>query len=184
MKVAQQLYEGIETEKGQIAFITYMRTDSTRISSQAREKAVEIIKNNFGERYIGPIKASKGGKKIQDAHEAIRPTYPEIDMEAAKKLISGDFLKLYALIWNRFLASQMAGAEYEVTEVTVIDKSDRFAFTLVGEKRVFDGFERVLTRSSKDELNHEYGQGQEIKPDDFIWEKELPSLPQDSPRLH
>lgn len=177
MKIAQQLYEGIETEKGQIAFITYMRTDSTRISSQAREKAVEIIKNNFGERYIGPIKASKGGKKIQDAHEAIRPTYPEIDMEAAKKLISGDFLKLYALIWNRFLASQMAGAEYEVTEVTVIDKSDRFAFTLVGEKRVFDGFERVLTRSSKDELNHEYGQGQEIKPDDFIWEKETTKPP-------
>ena len=177
MKVAQQLYEGIETDQGQIAFITYMRTDSTRISSQARDKAVEIISNSFGSEYVGPVRSGGKGKKIQDAHEAIRPTYPENDPEMAKKLLSGDNLRLYALIWNRFIASQMASAEYAVTDVELADESGKYILSLTGERKLFDGFERIISRSSKSEIGHDYKKGELVKPSKLEWEEDTTKPP-------
>ncbi len=177
MKVAQQLYEGIETDKGHIAFITYMRTDSTRISAQARDKAVEIIKNRFGNDYVGQGKPTKGKKKIQDAHEAIRPTYPENDPEIASKLLSGDFLKLYTLIWKRFIASQMSNAEYFVTEVTATDNEERFSFSISSEERAFDGFEKVLSKNSRETSLLSYNKGQVIENPVFSSEEDMTKPP-------
>lgn len=177
MKIAQQLYEGIETDQGQIAFITYMRTDSTRISNQARDKAVEIIESKFGKEYVGPIRPGKKGKKIQDAHEAIRPTYPENDPEKARQLLSGDNLRLYALIWNRFIASQMASAEYSVTEVELEGENDKYILSLTGERRLFDGYEKIVSRSSKSEIDRDYKIGEKIKPSMIEWEEDTTKPP-------
>ncbi len=177
MKIAQQLYEGIETDNGQMAFITYMRTDSTRISSVAREKAVEIINSKFGKEYIGPVRSAGKGKKIQDAHEAIRPTYPENGPDTAKKLISGDNLRLYTLIWNRFIASQMASAEYSVTDVQLEDENEKYILSLTGERRLFDGFERIISRSSKSEIGRDYKKGEEIKPSKIEFEEDTTKPP-------
>lgn len=177
MKVAQQLYEGMDTESGHIAFITYMRTDSTRISTLARDKAVEVIKGKWGDKYVGPVKTSRGKKKIQDAHEAIRPTYPEKDPDSAKRLLTGDHLRLYTLIWKRFIASQMSEAEYAVTEVLLEDTGGMYTFNLVGEKQVFDGFEKVLARPSKSELESDYESGQKIEVDKYDWEEDTTKPP-------
>ncbi|MGC9322072.1 MAG: type I DNA topoisomerase [Kosmotogaceae bacterium] len=177
MKIAQQLYEGIETDNGQMAFITYMRTDSTRISSVAREKVVEIINSKFGKEYIGPVRSAGKGKKIQDAHEAIRPTYPENDPDTAKKLLSGDNLRLYTLIWNRFIASQMASAEYAVTDVQLEDENEKYILSLTGERRLFDGFERIISRSSKSEIGRDYKKGEEIKPSKIEFEEDTTKPP-------
>ena len=109
MSVAQQLYEGVEVKKfGTVGLITYMRTDSVRISVEAAQKAKEFIVSTYGEEYVPKEqRIFKGKKNIQDAHEAIRPTYVEITPEIAKENLSRDQYKLYTLIWKRFIASQM-----------------------------------------------------------------------------
>lgn len=168
MKVAQQLYEGIETSEGHIAFITYMRTDSLRISDEARAKAVDYITSNFGKEYLGSGKTRKSKKKIQDAHEAIRPTYPGRSPESVTHILSGDNLKLYKLIWSRFFASQMASAVYEVTKVKISDENDKFIFEHSGQRRMFDGFEKVLKKKQTDKEN-DLGieKGGEVVPSEF-----------------
>ncbi|SHE28707.1 DNA topoisomerase-1 [Marinitoga hydrogenitolerans DSM 16785] len=147
MQIAQKLYEGVETKDGPTAFITYMRTDSTRISEEAQKKATNYLNENFGKEYIGNFKIKKTKKKIQDAHEAIRPTDVYMDPQKAKSLISGDLLKLYTLIWNRFMASQSSPSKYLEKTYTITDNSKKYIFEATGKKRIFDGFEKFWSAS-------------------------------------
>jgi len=162
MMIAQQLYEGIETNEGHIAFITYMRTDSTRISDIAKEEALRFIEERFGEDFKGDYKAVKKGK-IQDAHEAIRPTNVYMTPEKAKNLMNNDQYKLYKLIWERFIASQMKGSTYEETEIVLKDESGRFGFLGVLRKRIFDGFELVLEMVKESSTSFHRGEGELIE---------------------
>ncbi|WP_195466389.1 type I DNA topoisomerase [Clostridium perfringens] len=143
MSVAQQLYEGVEVKKfGTVGLITYMRTDSVRISKEAQEKALNFIDETYGKEYV-PEKPRvyKGKKNIQDAHEAIRPTYVEITPEIAKANLSNDQYKLYALIWKRFIASQMATCILNTNSLEI--KNGDYTLRASGSTIKFDGFMKV-----------------------------------------
>ncbi|MBQ2320678.1 MAG: type I DNA topoisomerase [Lachnospiraceae bacterium] len=143
MRIAQSLYEGVEVKgKGSIGLITYLRTDSTRISEEAQKSAADYIIENYGEEYLeeGSVK-KKETKKIQDAHEAIRPTYVELTPTVIKESLSRDQFRLYQLIWKRFLASRMAPAKYETTSVKI--DSDKYRFKASASKIVFQGYLNV-----------------------------------------
>ena len=152
MRLAQRLYEGVRFgTEGEIGLITYMRTDSVRISPEAQQAAQEFIKNKFGENYLPdnmPIYKLKSGK-VQDAHEAIRPTSLAYLPENVKKEIDKDLAKLYELIFNRFLASQMATAHFEKTTVTIQDKD--FIFRATDSIVLFDGFLKLYADTKEDE---------------------------------
>ncbi len=149
MKVAQELYEGVDVEGyGTVGLITYMRTDSLRISEEARAAGNEVIRNTYGEKYL-PEKPRyfKTNANAQDGHEAIRPTMPELTPEAAKASLTTDQYKLYSLIWKRFLASLMANcvqdtAKAEIKAVGTQDAdTDRYIlFTAAGHTVRFDGY--------------------------------------------
>ena len=151
MRLAQQLYEGIDIKgSGTVGIITYLRTDSTRVSKEAEEMAQTYIKKNYGEDYgAGSSEGKKNDKKIQDAHEAIRPTNLEYTPVVLKEALSRDQLRLYQLIWKRFTASQMAPAKYETTSVKIDGGSHRF--TVAASKVVFDGFMSVYTQEDEKE---------------------------------
>ena len=146
MRLAQQLYEGIDVEgQGTVGIITYLRTDSTRISEEAEQMAVSYIGEAYGEEYLGLGKAKKNqDKKIQDAHEAIRPTDIRRLPAAIKDSLSRDQYRLYQLIWKRFAASCMADARYRTTSVKIDGKGYRF--TVSASSVVFDGFMSVYTQ--------------------------------------
>jgi DNA topoisomerase-1 len=150
MKISQELYEGIKTIDGQIAFITYMRTDSKRISETAQESAKKYLLNTCGKEYCGNYKTSKNKAKIQDAHEAIRPTNIDIDPQKASQLIEGDQLKLYNIIWNRFMASQSVNSKYNEILYTISDETKKYDFEITSKERIFDGFEKFWTYSEKE----------------------------------
>ena len=142
MAVAQQLYEGIDLgEKGNVGLITYMRTDSTRISTEAISAVREYIGNTYGPDYV-PAKPNVFGKKksAQDAHEAIRPTYltPDFEPRKIKKYLTSDQFKIYQLIWQRFLACQMKPARVQKTVVRI--KAGRYEFRAEGEVVLFRGY--------------------------------------------
>ena len=146
MRIAQQLYEGINIKgKGTIGLITYLRTDSTRISEEADASARKYIGDNYGEKYIetqdGNGRQDKGGKKIQDAHEAIRPTDITLSPVKIKDELSRDQYRLYQLIYNRFLASRMANAVYETRTVKVVAGEQNLQAS--SSKLAFDGFMAV-----------------------------------------
>ena len=145
MRVAQQLYEGIDLgSEGTVGLITYLRTDSTRVSDEAVSAANAYIKDNFGDKYLADGSVSKKKDvKIQDAHEAIRPTYVDKTPVKVKDFLSRDQFRLYQLIWRRFMASRMAAAKYETTSVKIDAGEHRF--TLAASKTVFDGFLNVYT---------------------------------------
>ncbi len=145
MRVAQQLYEGIELGKeGTVGLITYLRTDSTRVSAEAVAAANDYITRSFGEKYLAEGASSKKSEgKIQDAHEAIRPTYIDKTLVVVKDYLSRDQFRLYQLIWRRFMASRMAAARYETTSVKIDAGEHRF--TVSASKTVFDGFLNVYT---------------------------------------
>lgn len=153
MMLAQQLYEGIEIgSEGQIGLITYMRTDSTRVSSEAVGAARKTIKKLFGEEYVSDgFKARGKSKKIQDAHEAIRPTSPDLLPDKIKKYLTKDQYRLYDLIWRRFMASQMAQAEFDVDTVEVT--GGKFLFKGSKQKLKFDGFMRLYNGNSENGNN-------------------------------
>lgn len=140
MRIAQSLYEGVAIKgKGTIGLITYLRTDSTRISDEAKKSAAEFIEENYGSDYlIGDDEKKKNNKKIQDAHEAIRPTYVDLTPAQIKDSVSRDQFRLYQLIWKRFVASRMAAAQYETTSVKI--DSDKYRFTTSSSKVVFSGY--------------------------------------------
>lgn len=151
MSVAQQLYEGVEVKKfGTVGLITYMRTDSVRISNEAQEKALNFINETYGKEYIpSEPRVYKGKKNIQDAHEAIRPTYVEITPEVAKANLSNDQYKLYALIWKRFIASQMATCILNTNSLEI--KNGDYILRASGSTIKFDGFMKVYEYISGEE---------------------------------
>ncbi len=145
MRLAQQLYEGIDIKgNGTVGVISYLRTDSTRISEEADSAAREFIGAQYGSSYVSHTeKAVKKGQKIQDAHEAIRPTDISRTPQLLKDSLSRDQFRLYQLIWKRFTASRMAPARYETTSVKI--SAGTYVFTVAASKVVFDGFLSVYT---------------------------------------
>lgn len=150
MRIAQQLYEGVDIKgMGTVGLITYLRTDSTRISDEADALARNFIKENYGDAYyMAPDHAARQGKKIQDAHEAIRPTNIEILPSQVKELISRDQFKLYQLIWKRFASSRMANAIYETTNIRIA--AGDYRFSAAASRIKFDGYMSVYM-SDEDE---------------------------------
>lgn len=151
MRIAQQLYEGVDVKgAGTVGLITYLRTDSTRVSDEAKSAAISFISENYGEDYLqeGAAKAKVNGTKVQDAHEAIRPSDITRIPSEIKDSLSRDQFRLYQLIWKRFVASQMSNAIYETVNVKIAAKDYRF--TLSDSKRVFDGFMLVYTASDEE----------------------------------
>jgi len=155
MMVAQQLYEGVEINGEQQGLITYMRTDSVRISEEAKVAAVSYIKNRFGEKYL--LKSEKVVKKsanVQDAHEAIRPTQITLSPDVVKAKLSPDHFKLYQLIWNRFIASQMADCLSDRTQV-LVKADERYFLRATGSVVIFDGFTTIYTEDSDQQSDPE-----------------------------
>ncbi len=151
MSVAQKLYEGVDMGgDGPTGLITYMRTDSVRVSDQAIEAVRQHIDNEFGAEYL-PDKPVKYGtkKSAQDAHEAIRPTYLDRPPQSVRKLLKRNEYRLYRLIWERFLASQMNPAEFEVTTVNI--EAGDLILRATAQKQVFDGFLKVYSESVEPE---------------------------------
>lgn len=151
MRIAQQLYEGVDVKgAGTVGLITYLRTDSTRVSDEAKSAAISFISENYGEDYLqeGAAKAKVNGTKVQDAHEAIRPSDITRIPSEIKDSLSRDQFRLYQLIWKRFVASQMSNALYETVNVKIAAKDYRF--TVSDSKRVFDGFMLVYTASDEE----------------------------------
>lgn len=153
MRLAQQLYEGVDVKgHGTIGLITYLRTDSIRISEEADTACKTFIQENYGEQYIASSESGKGkGKKIQDAHEAIRPTYTELTPVVVKESLSRDQFRLYQLIWKRFVASRMQPAVYETTSLKI--DGGQYRFTASASKVTFDGYMLVYTTGEEDEEN-------------------------------
>lgn len=151
MRLAQQLYEGVDLKgEGTVGLITYLRTDSTRVSEEAQQAARAYIIKHHGENYAAEhVAVKKNEQKIQDAHEAIRPTDIERIPAAVKEQLPRDLLRLYQLIWKRFVASRMAGAVYE-TMTTRIEAAGH-VFTMAASNRVFDGYMSVYTQEEDQE---------------------------------
>ncbi len=152
MMIAQSLYEGVRTPNGVSGVITYMRTDSLNIAKEAITAARETIKERFGDKYLPqkPKYYTKKAKGAQEAHEAIRPTMLEFTPEVAAQYLKADEAKLYRLIYERFLASQMADALFEQQSITF--KGAHAEFKATGRKLLFDGFYKVMGTEDKDKL--------------------------------
>ncbi len=153
MQIAQKLYEGIELEEGSVGLITYMRTDSVRISDDAQEMAKDFIVNNFGENYY-PSKPNiygKGKKNVQDAHEAIRPSYPERTPDSIKQYLTNEQYRLYKLIWNKFMSSQMAPAK--IANKTVDITAGDYELRTGTSKVLFDGFLKLYQDSDNEQVS-------------------------------
>ena len=156
MRIAQQLYEGIDIKgSGTVGLITYLRTDSTRISEEADQAARAYVASNYGENYVaeGTTEAKKSAKRIQDAHEAIRPSDITRSPILVKESLSRDQFRLYQLIWKRFTASRMANAVYETTQVKI--QAGDYNFHVSASHLSFDGFMSVYVDDSaeKEENN-------------------------------
>lgn len=150
MRIAQQLYEGIDIKgNGTVGVITYLRTDSTRIADEADASARAYISSVYGEKYAAAGQESRSeGKKIQDAHEAIRPTDINRTPASLKESLTRDQFRLYQLIWKRFAASRMAPARYESTSVKI--GAGGYCFTVAASKQLFDGFRSVYTEADEE----------------------------------
>lgn len=151
MRIAQQLYEGIDIKgNGTVGIITYLRTDSTRVSEEADASVREYIASNYGKEFVaaGEAKAGADKKIIQDAHEAIRPTDVSRTPAAMKDSLTRDQFRLYQLIWKRFVASRMQPARYETTSVKIA--AGTYRFTVAASKIVFEGFRSVYTEAGEE----------------------------------
>lgn len=154
MRLAQQLYEGVDIKgEGTVGLITYLRTDSTRVSEEAQEAAKKFIISHYGEEYAALGSGEKkNSQKIQDAHEAIRPTDLNRTPAELKEQLPRDLFRLYQLIWKRFTASRMQSAKYETTSVKI--QAGEQLFTMAASKMVFDGFMSVyIQEDEKEEEN-------------------------------
>ncbi len=155
MQVAQKLYEGIEIDGTPVGLITYMRTDSVRVSDDAQSMAKDFILGNYGEKYY-PEKPNiyvKGKQNVQDAHEAIRPSYPERTPESIKKYLDNDQYKLYKLIWEKFMSSQMTPAD--IANKTVEITAGDYTLKAGTSKVTFDGFLKVYNDADEEEQEAE-----------------------------
>lgn len=177
MQIAQQLYEGIDLKGiGTRGLITYLRTDSVRVSSVAKEAAKNYIVNNFGKAYASNNVYSNKNKDIQDAHEAIRPADVNLEPDAIKDSLSNDQYKLYSLIWKRFVASQMAPAKYDTTSVSVFNGN--YEFKTSGSRLVFDGWRKVYpVNADKDTYVPELEEGQVLDCEKLIKEQKFTQPP-------
>jgi len=160
MMIAQKLYEGVQTDKGITGIITYMRTDSLNISKEAIEAAREKIQKSFGKEYLPskPKIYTTKAKGAQEAHEAIRPTMIDFTPQIAAQYLTQDELKLYTLIYNRFLASQAKDAVFETQTIYFSSKSS--VFKALGRKLIFDGFYKILGGAEKEKLLPELKAGE------------------------
>ncbi len=179
MMVAQQLYEGIDLKgMGTVGLVSYIRTDSVRISQEAKAAAKEYIISNMGKEYYSdnPYRNKKG--EVQDAHEAIRPSNMELEPDSIKDQLTKDQYNLYRLIWNRFVASQMAPARFKA--VTVDISNGAYEFRANGSKLLFDGFLRVYDSSKNDEDNRwlpNMEKGEELTATDIKGEQNFTQPP-------
>lgn len=156
MMVAQQLYEGLDVKgEGTVGLITYMRTDSTRISEQAKKEAQNYIGETYGKEYVsnGAPTRKKNDKNIQDAHEGIRPTSVMRTPEKVKDSLTKDQYKLYKLIWDRFVSSQMSPAIYDTVSISI--KAGEYLFKVSGSTMKFPGFMLLYTEGSDEETANE-----------------------------
>lgn len=151
MRLAQQLYEGIDIKgHGTVGLITYLRTDSTRIAEEADASARKYISEQYGDKYVSESEnTKKNGNKIQDAHEAIRPTDISLTPVIVKESLQRDLFRLYQLIWKRFTASRMNSAVYETTSVKI--KAGEYYFSLSASRVLFDGFMSVYSQEDDKE---------------------------------
>ena len=155
MSVAQGLYEGVKIpEKGTVGLITYMRTDSTRISEEARAAAKKHILETYGEKYY-ENRYYKTNKEAQDAHEGIRPTYADLEPDKIKEFLTKDQYKLYRLIYNRFMASQMTSAVYDTMAVTI--DANKYIFKANGQNLKFKGFMTLYVESTDEKQEEDDG---------------------------
>lgn len=159
MNIAQQLYEGVDIKgRGTVGLITYLRTDSTRVADEAKVASKDYISENYGEKYLPQSSnAKKDDKKIQDAHEAIRPTDLSLSPALVKESLQRDQFRLYQLIWKRFVASQMAPAQYETTSVRI--GAGEYIFTVSASKIIFDGFMSVYKTDDDNEETNALAKG-------------------------
>lgn len=167
MMLAQKLYEGVKTHQGTMGVITYMRTDSLNLAKEALENAREHIKANFGDKYLPakPCVYATKSKGAQEAHEAIRPTNLSFTPQIATKFLEKDELKLYTLIYNRFLACQMSAALSQTQSVFV--RGDKALFKISGRKILFDGFYKVYGDMDKDKILPDLKAKQVLKVQDL-----------------
>ncbi|MGN0659343.1 MAG: type I DNA topoisomerase [Emergencia sp.] len=150
MMVAQQLYEGVEVKgRGTIGLITYLRTDSVRISEEAKAAAGRFILERYGKEYLGSNVFSNRKKDIQDAHEAIRPSDVTLDPEEIRDSLTSDQYKLYRLIWQRFMASQMTAARFDNLQVEI--SNGDYTFKTTGSKLLFEGYQRVYKNGNDED---------------------------------
>ncbi len=162
MRLAQQLYEGVDVKgHGTVGLISYLRTDSVRVSEEADAAAKQFVAETYGEEFVIESEKKKAdGKKIQDAHEAIRPTYVDLTPAAVKESLSRDLFRLYQLIWKRFIASRMQAAKYETASVKL--EGGGYRFNATASELVFDGFLAVYC-PEEDEENDEIKGGGFLK---------------------
>ena len=166
MSVAQTLYEGVKVQdKGTVGLITYMRTDSTRISEEARAAIKEQIINSYGEEFY-ENRYYKAKKDSQDAHEAIRPTYADLKPEKIKDSLTKDQYKLYKLIYNRFMASQMTAAIYNTISATI--DANGYTFKANGQTIKFKGFMTIYVEGTDSEEKEEEGMLPELKENQVV----------------
>ena len=157
MRLAQQLYEGVDVKgHGTVGLITYLRTDSVRVSEEADAAAKQFVAENYGADFVMETEQKKADKKkIQDAHEAIRPTYTDLTPAAVKDSLSRDLFRLYQLIWKRFVASRMQAAKYETATVKL--DGGGYRFTATTSELVFDGFMAVYCPEEEEETEEVKG---------------------------
>jgi len=177
MMVAQKLYEGVKTDNGTMGVITYMRTDSLNLSKEAVAEAREHIDRNYGSKYLPskPKVYTSKSKGAQEAHEAIRPTLIEFTPQKAQQYLNADELKLYRLIYNRFLACQMNDAEFETQ--SILFAGEKSVFKANGRRLIFDGFYRVTGYNEKDKLLPTLEEKQSVSLDDIKMEQHFTEPP-------
>lgn len=179
MMVAQQLYEGVDVKGiGSIGLITYLRTDSVRISDEAKAAAAEFITEHYGKEYLGNNIYTNKKKDIQDAHEAIRPSNISLTPEDIKESLTTEQYKLYRLIWCRFMASQMTAAKFDNLQVEI--KNGDYTFRTTGSKLLFDGYQRVYKTGAdeeKDRILPSLEEGEKLENTDIKGEQNFTQPP-------
>ena len=173
MMIAQQLYEGIEVKgHGALGLVTYIRTDSTRISTEAQQEAKKYIEEKYGQKYLPEeFRVYKNRSASQDAHEAIRPTYVSMDPDSVKDSLTNDQYKLYKLIWSRFIACQMASAVYDTVSADIT--AGRFLFKANGSKIKFQGFIAVYIEGKDEDTDEAETQIPILEEDEALDLKKL-----------
>lgn len=179
MLIAQQLYEGIEIKgHGTVGLVSYIRTDSVRISDEARAAAKEYITEKLGAEYYSNNVYSNKKKDVQDAHEAIRPSYVELAPDEIKESLSKDQYNLYKLIWSRFMASQMASAKF--MSVAAVIENNGYGFKANGSKLLFDGYLKVYSPAKDDDSDKLLPQlepGEKLELTDLLSEQNFTQPP-------